>query len=30
MPEFQERHGTHQKWREQQLDGVKHPINSTI
>src|SRR4051812_10733208 len=30
MPEFQERHEQHQKWREQQLDGVKHPINSSI
>jgi len=30
MPEFQERHHLQQKWREQQLDGVKFPINSTI
>jgi alkanesulfonate monooxygenase SsuD/methylene tetrahydromethanopterin reductase-like flavin-dependent oxidoreductase (luciferase family) len=30
MPEFQERHHLHQKWREQQLDGVKHEINSSI
>ena len=30
MPEFQERHHLHQKWREQQLDGVKHPINASI
>ena len=30
MPEFQERHHLHQKWREQQLDGVKLPINSSI
>ncbi|HLF71704.1 MAG TPA: LLM class flavin-dependent oxidoreductase [Dehalococcoidia bacterium] len=30
MPEFQERHRKHQKWRGQQLDGVKFPINSTI
>jgi alkanesulfonate monooxygenase SsuD/methylene tetrahydromethanopterin reductase-like flavin-dependent oxidoreductase (luciferase family) len=30
MPEFQERHPAHQKWREQQLDGVKHEINSSI
>jgi hypothetical protein len=30
MPEFQERHPLHQKWREQQLDGVKHPINASI
>lgn len=30
MPEFQERHHLHQKWREQQLDGIKFPINSSI
>jgi alkanesulfonate monooxygenase SsuD/methylene tetrahydromethanopterin reductase-like flavin-dependent oxidoreductase (luciferase family) len=30
MPEFQERHHLHQKWREQQLDGVKHEINSSV
>jgi hypothetical protein len=30
MPEFQERHGAHQKWREKQLDGVKWEINSSI
>ena len=30
MPEFQERHPKHQKWREQQLDGIKHEINSSI
>jgi alkanesulfonate monooxygenase SsuD/methylene tetrahydromethanopterin reductase-like flavin-dependent oxidoreductase (luciferase family) len=30
MPEFKERHHLQQKWREQQLDGVKFPINSTI
>jgi alkanesulfonate monooxygenase SsuD/methylene tetrahydromethanopterin reductase-like flavin-dependent oxidoreductase (luciferase family) len=30
MPEFQERHGLHQKWREQQLDGVRFEVNSTI
>jgi alkanesulfonate monooxygenase SsuD/methylene tetrahydromethanopterin reductase-like flavin-dependent oxidoreductase (luciferase family) len=30
MPEFQERHHLHLKWREQQLDGVKLPINSSI
>jgi alkanesulfonate monooxygenase SsuD/methylene tetrahydromethanopterin reductase-like flavin-dependent oxidoreductase (luciferase family) len=30
MPEFQERHHLHQKWREQQLEGVKFPINSSI
>jgi hypothetical protein len=30
MPEFKERHPQHQKWRQQQLDGIKFPINSTI
>jgi hypothetical protein len=30
MPEFQERHEKHQKWREQQLEGVSVPVNSTI
>jgi alkanesulfonate monooxygenase SsuD/methylene tetrahydromethanopterin reductase-like flavin-dependent oxidoreductase (luciferase family) len=30
MPEFKERHPKHQKWREQQLDGVKHEVNSSI
>jgi alkanesulfonate monooxygenase SsuD/methylene tetrahydromethanopterin reductase-like flavin-dependent oxidoreductase (luciferase family) len=30
MPEFQERHHLHQKWREQQLDGVKHEVNASI
>ncbi len=30
MPEFHERHEQHQKWREQQLDGVTLPINSSI
>jgi len=30
MPEFQERHEKHLKWREQQLDGVTLPINSSI
>src|SRR5205823_5902177 len=30
MPEFQERHHLHQKWREQQLDGVKFAINSSV
>jgi alkanesulfonate monooxygenase SsuD/methylene tetrahydromethanopterin reductase-like flavin-dependent oxidoreductase (luciferase family) len=30
MPEFQERHEKHQKWREQQLEGVSFPVNSTI
>lgn len=30
MPEFQERHHLHQRWREQQLDGLRFPINSSI
>ncbi|HLF71703.1 MAG TPA: LLM class flavin-dependent oxidoreductase [Dehalococcoidia bacterium] len=30
MPEFKERHHLQQKWRDQQLDGVKFPINSSI
>ena len=30
MPEFKERHHQHQKWREQQLDGVKFPMYSSI
>jgi alkanesulfonate monooxygenase SsuD/methylene tetrahydromethanopterin reductase-like flavin-dependent oxidoreductase (luciferase family) len=30
MPEFKERHHKQQQWREQQLDGVKFPVNSTI
>jgi alkanesulfonate monooxygenase SsuD/methylene tetrahydromethanopterin reductase-like flavin-dependent oxidoreductase (luciferase family) len=30
MPEFKERHHLHVKWREQQLDGVTLPINSSI
>ncbi|MGD9891191.1 MAG: LLM class flavin-dependent oxidoreductase [Dehalococcoidia bacterium] len=31
MPEFLERHETvHRPWREQQLDGVPHMINSTL
>ncbi|HWC28465.1 MAG TPA: LLM class flavin-dependent oxidoreductase [Dehalococcoidia bacterium] len=30
MPEFQERHVKQQRWREQQLDGVAFPVNSTI
>jgi alkanesulfonate monooxygenase SsuD/methylene tetrahydromethanopterin reductase-like flavin-dependent oxidoreductase (luciferase family) len=30
MPEFQERHRLQQKWREQQLEGVKFSVNSTI
>lgn len=30
LPEFQERHVQHQRWREQQLDGVAFPVNCTI
>jgi hypothetical protein len=30
MPEFQERHHQHEKWRMQQMDGIKYPVNSTI
>ena len=30
MPEFKERHHLHQQWREQQLQGVSHPVNSSI
>jgi hypothetical protein len=31
LPEFLERHETvHLPWRERQLDGVSHLINSTI
>jgi alkanesulfonate monooxygenase SsuD/methylene tetrahydromethanopterin reductase-like flavin-dependent oxidoreductase (luciferase family) len=30
LPEFKERHHKHQQWREQQLDGVKFPVNSSI
>ncbi|MCI0885393.1 MAG: LLM class flavin-dependent oxidoreductase [Chloroflexi bacterium] len=30
IPEFKERHEKHQKWREEQLAGVEHEINSTI
>ena len=30
MPEFHDRHAQHQKWREQQLDGVNWQINSSI
>ena len=30
MPEFKERHPQHQKWREQQLDGVQFPVISSI
>jgi alkanesulfonate monooxygenase SsuD/methylene tetrahydromethanopterin reductase-like flavin-dependent oxidoreductase (luciferase family) len=30
LPEFKDRHHLHQKWREEQLDGVKFDINSSI
>jgi hypothetical protein len=30
MPEFKDRHHVQQQWREEQLDGVKFPINSSI
>jgi alkanesulfonate monooxygenase SsuD/methylene tetrahydromethanopterin reductase-like flavin-dependent oxidoreductase (luciferase family) len=30
MPEFHERHVEQQRWRKQQLSGVKHAVNSTI
>jgi alkanesulfonate monooxygenase SsuD/methylene tetrahydromethanopterin reductase-like flavin-dependent oxidoreductase (luciferase family) len=30
MPEFHDRHAQHQRWRAQQLDGVKWEINSSI
>jgi hypothetical protein len=30
MPEFHERHRSQQKWRAEQLAGVKFEINSTI
>ena len=31
MPDFKERHETtHRKWREEQLDGVKFPINCSV
>jgi hypothetical protein len=30
MPEFKERHHLQQRWRDEQLDGVQHPIHSTI
>jgi alkanesulfonate monooxygenase SsuD/methylene tetrahydromethanopterin reductase-like flavin-dependent oxidoreductase (luciferase family) len=30
MPEFQDRHHLHQQWREQQLQGVTHAVNSSI
>ena len=30
MPEFKERHKEHQAWRAEQLNGVPHPVNSSI
>jgi len=30
LPEFKERHKEHQRWREEQLAGVEHEINSSI
>jgi hypothetical protein len=30
LPEFAERHPEHQKWRAEQLDGVRFPVNSSI
>jgi hypothetical protein len=31
LPDFKERHETiHRKWRNEQLAGVEHPINSSI
>ena len=30
MPEFKERHHVQQQWREQQLDRLKFPVNSSI
>ena len=31
MPEFKERHETvHRKWRDEQLQGIEFPINSSI
>jgi alkanesulfonate monooxygenase SsuD/methylene tetrahydromethanopterin reductase-like flavin-dependent oxidoreductase (luciferase family) len=30
MPEFRERHAAHQAWRERQLVGIPHPVNSSI
>jgi hypothetical protein len=30
MPEFKERHHVHQRWRSQQLEGVRFPVNSSI
>jgi hypothetical protein len=30
LPEFVERHPEQQKWRAEQLDGVRFPVNSSI
>ncbi len=30
IPEFRERHEEHQRWREKQLAGVEHAVNSSI
>jgi len=30
LPEFRERHEEHQKWREEALEGVEYPVNSSI
>jgi hypothetical protein len=31
LPDFKDRHETKQrKWREQQLDGVDFPVNSSV
>jgi alkanesulfonate monooxygenase SsuD/methylene tetrahydromethanopterin reductase-like flavin-dependent oxidoreductase (luciferase family) len=30
LPEFVERHPEHQKWRAEQLEGVRFPVNSSI
>jgi hypothetical protein len=31
LQDFKERHEVkHTKWREQQLDGFRHPVNSSI
>jgi alkanesulfonate monooxygenase SsuD/methylene tetrahydromethanopterin reductase-like flavin-dependent oxidoreductase (luciferase family) len=30
MPEFKERHHLQQRWRDEQLDGVQHPIASSV
>ncbi|GAA4025270.1 LLM class flavin-dependent oxidoreductase [Streptomyces plumbiresistens] len=30
MPEFREREATHQAWRKQQMEGIAHPIVSSV